>query len=167
MDEFQLVYVFLPLIYAVACYGEIREHRIPNWLTVGAMILGFGSAGITFGLPGLSDSALGLLVGGGVFLPFCLMGVVGGGDMKLMAATGAILGWPNVLYALTDTCMAGGILALAIMAWNGVLLTTLSNVFRILVGMPRRTQGLRNPPMVPYGIAIACGTLFSIFFRIF
>jgi len=167
MDEFQLVYVFLPLIYAVACYGEIREHRIPNWLTVGAMILGFGAAGISFGLAGLSDSALGVLVGGGVFLPFCLMGVVGGGDMKLMAATGAILGWPNVLYALTDTCMAGGILALAIMAWNGVLLTTLSNVFRILVGMPRRTQGLRNPPMVPYGIAIACGTLFSIFFRIF
>lgn len=164
-NDFQLVYVFLPIIFAVACYGEITAHRIPNWLTLGGMALGLGAAAITDGLTGLADSALGLAVGGGVFLPFCLMGVIGGGDMKLMGATGAILGWPLILYALTDTCLAGGILALVIMAWNGVLFSTLGNVFRIIVGMPRRTRGLRNPPMVPYGIAIAAGTLFSLFCR--
>jgi len=167
MFEFQLVYVTLPILFAVACYGEIRWHRIPNWLTLAGMALGLGAGTITAGFAGLADSALGLVVGGGVFLPFCLMGVIGGGDMKLMAATGAILGWPLVLYALTDTCMAGGLLALVIMAWNGVLLTTLTNAFRILVGMPRQNRGLRNPPMVPYGLAIAAGTLFSLFFRIF
>lgn len=165
--EFKLVYILLPLIYAVACYGEVRWHRIPNWLTVPAILLGLGAATIETGWPGLKESLIGLAVGGGVFLPFCLMGVVGGGDMKLMAATGAILGFPLVLTALTDTCMAGGLLALVIMAWNGVLFSTLGNAFRILVGMPRRTHGLRNPPMVPYGIAIATGTLFALFYRIF
>lgn len=83
--------------------------------------------------------------------------------MKLMAATGAIVGYPLVLRVLTDTCMAGGLLA-AIMAWNGILLTTFANAFRVVFGMPRRTRGLRRPPMVPYGLAIAAGTLYAILF---
>jgi prepilin peptidase CpaA len=87
--------------------------------------------------------------------------------MKLMAAVGAIVGWPMVLRVICNTCIAGGLIAVAIMAWNGVLLTTLANTFRILVGMPRRTQGLRNPPMVPYALAITLGTLIAVFIQDF
>ena len=148
---------------AFAIYGEVRYRRIPNWLTLGGMVLGLGAAFIEGWLPALTDSFLGLAVAGGVFLPFCLLGVVGGGDMKLMAAVGAIVGYPAVLATLTDTCLAGGLLAIGIMAWNGMLLTTFSNAFRILFGMPRKSRGLRRPPMVPYGVAIAAGTLFSVF----
>lgn len=162
--ELKLVYVALPILFAFACYGEIRARRIPNWLTVAGMALGLGAAFIEEWLPGLWKSLLGLIIAGGVFLPFCLMGVVGGGDMKLMAATGAIVGYPLVLRVLTDTCMAGGLLAVAIMAWNGILFTTFANAFRILFGMPRANRGLKRPPMVPYGIAIAAGTLYSVFF---
>ena len=49
----------------------------------------------------------------------------------------------------------------------GVLLSTLANVFRIMVGMPRRNQGLRNPPMVPYALAITLGTLVAVFIQDF
>lgn len=157
------VYLFLPFLFAFAIYGEIKHRRIPNWLTVGGMLLGLGAGFIEHDVDGLWSSFIGLSIAGGVFLPFCLLGVVGGGDMKLLAATGAILGYPLVLRALTDTCIAGGLLAVAIMAWHGIFFTTLSNAFRILFGMPRKSQGLKKPPMVPYGIAIALGTLFSIF----
>ena len=162
-----IVWIALPFILAFACYGEIRERRIPNWLTLGAIALGVGSAIIEGGLAGLADSALGLAIAGGLFLPFCLLGVVGGGDMKLMAAVGAIVGWPMVLRVLCDTCIAGGVIAVAIMAWNGILLTTLANVFRLMVGMPRKRQGLRNPPMVPYALAITIGTLVAVFVQDF
>ena len=165
MMEMPIVYLALPFLLAIACYGEIRAHRIPNWLTLGGILLGLGSGFIENSFSGLWATALGLLVAGGVFLPFCLLGVVGGGDMKLMAAVGAIVGYPLALRVLTGTCIAGGLLAIGIMAWNGVLLTTLANTFRIMVGMPRRTRGLRNPPMVPYGIAIACGTLYAVFLQ--
>lgn len=163
MSEIKLVYIALPVLFAFACYGEIRWRRIPNLLTFSGMALGLGSAFIEGWFPGLWDSFLGLLIAGGIFLPFCLMGVVGGGDMKLMAAVGAIVGYPLVLRVLTDTCMAGGLLAVAIMAWNGILLTTFSNAFRIIFGMPRQSKGLKKPPMVPYGIAIAAGTLYAVF----
>ena len=162
-----LIWIVLPIILALACYWEIRERRIPNWLTLGAIVLGIGASAIEGGFDGLIDSALGLAIAGGLFLPFCLLGVVGGGDMKLMAAVGAITGWPMVLRVVCDTCVAGGLIAVAIMAWNGVLLTTLGNVFRIMVGMPRRHHGLRNPPMVPYALAITIGTLVAVFIQEF
>ncbi len=157
------VFVFLPVLFAFACYGEVKERRIPNWLTLSGMALGLGAALIESGLAGLWNSFLGLLIGGGVLLPFCLLGVVGGGDMKLMAATGAIVGYPLVLAVMTDVCMAGGLLAVGIMAWNGILLTTFANAFRILFGMPKATKGLKKPPMVPYGLAIAAGTIYAVF----
>ena len=162
-----IVWIALPFILAFACYGEIKERRIPNWLTLGAIALGVGAAVIEGGVDGLADSALGLAIAGGLFLPFCLLGVVGGGDMKLMAAVGAIVGWPMVLRVVCNTCIAGGVIAVAIMAWNGVLLTTLANVFKIMVGMPRKQQGLRNPPMVPYALAITVGTLIAVFIQDF
>ncbi len=162
-----IVWIALPFILAFACYGEIRERRIPNWLTLGGIALGIGAGLIEGDIEGLKGSALGLAIAGGIFLPFCLLGVVGGGDMKLMAAVGAIVGWPMVLRVLCNTCIAGGLIAVAIMAWNGILLTTLANVFRIMVGMPRRSPGLKNPPMVPYALAITIGTLVAVFVQDF
>ncbi len=162
-----IVWIALPFILAFACYGEIKERRIPNWLTLGGIVLGIGAAAIEGNLEGLKDSLLGLAIAGGIFLPFCLLGVVGGGDMKLMAAVGAITGWPMVLRVLCNTCIAGGVISVAIMAWHGVLLTTLANVFRIMVGMQRRAPGLRNPPMVPYALAITIGTLIAVFLQEF
>ncbi|MBP1589984.1 MAG: prepilin peptidase [Kiritimatiellae bacterium] len=162
-----LTWIVLPFLLAFACYGEIKTRRIPNWLTLGGMALGLGAAAIERGWGGLVDSALGLAIAGGLFLPFCLLGVVGGGDMKLMGAVGAITGWPMVLRVLTDTCIAGGLVAVAIMAWKGILLTTLANTFRIMVGMPRKTTGLRAAPMVPYALAITMGTLVAVFLQDF
>lgn len=163
--QMPLAYLSLPFLLAVACYGEVKAHRISNYLTVPAMVLGLVAAYITDGVPGLEDSFLGLAIAGGVFLPFCLVGVVGGGDMKLMAAVGAITGYPLVLRVMVGTCVSGGVIAIAIMAWNGILLSTLADAFRILIGMGRKHNGLRNPPMVPYGLAIAAGTLYAVFIQ--
>ena len=76
-----IIWIALPFILAFACYGEIRERRIPNWLTLGSIALGLGAAAIEGGITGLGDSALGLAIAGGLFLPFCLLGVVGGGEI--------------------------------------------------------------------------------------
>lgn len=175
MTSWHISFIALPFLFAFAIYGEVLKRRIPNVLTLAAMAFGLGAALIENGLPGLKESALGLLIGGGVFLPFCLFGLVGGGDMKLMAATGAIIGYPLVLRALTDTCIAGGLLAVGIAAWNGTLLSAFASAFRIIFGAKRKRDEIEAsaedagdarhplPVMIPYGLAIAAGTLYTIF----
>ena len=174
MNSWHISFIVLPVLFALAIYGEVLKRRIPNYLTLAGMAFGLVAALIESGVPGLKDAAIGLLVGGGVFLPFCLLGLVGGGDMKLMAATGAIIGYPLVLRALTDTCIAGGLLAVGIAAWNGTLLTAFAEAFRIIFGAKKRRDekkvsadgdGERRPlpTMIPYGIAIAAGTIYTIF----
>ncbi len=177
MTSWHISFIALPFLFAFAIYGEVLKRRIPNVLTLAAMAFGLGAALIENGLPGLKESALGLLIGGGVFLPFCLFGLVGGGDMKLMAATGAIIGYPLVLRALTDTCIAGGLLAVGIAAWNGTLLSAFASAFRIIFGAKRKRDEKKTeasaedagdarhplPVMIPYGLAIAAGTLYTIF----
>ena len=50
-----IIWIALPFILAFACYGEIRERRIPNWLTLGAIAL---DEWTTFRLAGDNIAAL-------------------------------------------------------------------------------------------------------------
>ncbi|NMA19949.1 MAG: peptidase A24 [Lentisphaerae bacterium] len=156
-------YILLPPLFALAGYWEVRSRRIPNWLTVSAMVCGLLAAPMTGGWPALKAALLGGLVGGGVFLPFFLLGVMGGGDFKLMTAVGVIVGYPMVWSVLYFTCLSGGALALIYMIMSGRFFATLAGVGRVLLGRRRRTgSGLQKAPTIPYGIAIAIGTLWAI-----
>jgi prepilin peptidase CpaA len=156
-------FIILPPLFAFAGYWEVRCRRIPNWLTLSALLIGLLAAPCVDGWNGLRSALLGVLVGGGVFLPFCLLGVLGGGDFKLMAAVGALVGFPLVLAVLYYTCLAGGAMALIYMILSGRFFSTLAGVGRVLLGRKRRPQGgLQKVPTLPYGIAIAAGTLWAI-----
>lgn len=164
MDK-NILYIILPPLFIVAAYTEMKSRKIPNYLTYGAIICAVTGSFISGGLPGLQNSVLGLLIGGGVFLPFCLVGALGGGDFKLMAAAGAIVAYPMIFWALYYTCLSGGVLALLYMIWSGRFLSSFENIFRMLLGMKRKEkpgEGLKKEITVPYGIAIAAGTLWAI-----
>ena len=108
-------------IVATAAVIDFRTRRIPNWLTLSAVLLGLVLQTLLRGLPGLLTGFLGLLVGAGLFfIPFALGGM-GPGDVKLMAAVGAFLGPPGALWAALMTGVAGGVLALVWAALHGRL----------------------------------------------
>jgi len=148
---------------AISAYTEVKSRRIPNWLTLGGMLAALSVSFLLGGFDAFKSSSIGMVVGAGVFLPFCIAGVLGGGDFKLMGAVGAVVGFPDVLWVLYYTVLSGGIIALGYAIWKGRLLTTLSDLFRIILGRKRnKSEGLRNVPTVPYGIAIAAGTLWAL-----
>ncbi len=141
----------------------MKERRIPNWLTLCCLICAVSGSFAIDGIEGLKISLLGVLAGGGIFLPFCLAGALGGGDFKLMAAVGAVVGYPLVLWSLYYTVLSGGIMALLYAIWTGQLLKTLAGLSRILIGKKRKeSQGLKKEMTLPYGIAIAAGTVWAI-----
>ena len=105
----------------VAVVTDLRSRRIPNWLTGGALALGllggFWLGGPSGGLSALGGAALGLLI----LLPFYAVRGMGAGDVKLLAAVGALLGYQTLLPIAFYGAMAGGVLSLVIMARRGVL----------------------------------------------
>jgi len=157
------LYILLPPLFIVAGYTEIKERRIPNWLTYSFAVCAVCGGLAIGGFDGAKSSIFGLLIGCGAFLPFCLAGVVGGGDFKLMGAVGAILGYPMVLWGLYYTVLSGGVLALLYAICTGRLLRTLANLSRMLIGRKiERREGLRNEPTLPFGLAIAAGAIWAI-----
>jgi leader peptidase (prepilin peptidase)/N-methyltransferase len=99
----------------VAAATDLTEGVIPNKLCLGLGIFGLAASFYPFGVEPL-ESLLGVLVGGGLLLVFAALGrlifkreALGGGDLKLLAASGAFLGWKLVLVAAFIAVVAGAL----------------------------------------------------------
>lgn len=155
-------------VLVLAVVWDLRSWRIPNALTAPAALAGLGYHLTTAGLPGLKTSALGIIVGLGIFIIPYLLGGLGGGDVKLLGAIGAWLGPEGILFASFYTALVGGLFALgAIVVSREGILSSLKNVYRDLVYFvsfrdrpPLATRGKRR---IPYSLAIAAGTLGFVF----
>jgi prepilin peptidase CpaA len=119
---------------------------------------------------GLKQGLLGALLGGGIFFLFFVVGGMGGGDVKLMAAVSGWAGIHGTLTMLIATALAGGMLALAYMFFNKQVVNTMRNLgallrFHLTSGIrPHPKLNLRDPKTVrlPYGVAIAVGALYLL-----
>jgi prepilin peptidase CpaA len=98
----------------VAAFTDIVKFKVYNYLTLPLMVAGLAYHGITGGPSALLGSAFGLLLGGGLLMIFFLMGGMGGGDVKLMAAIGAWLGGMMTLYVFIGSALAAGVYALVL-----------------------------------------------------
>lgn len=133
-------------------------------LAVNTLLLALGhglETGLKLGL--LSSLAGGLLL----LLVFGLLGAirfVGMGDVKLMAAVGALLRWPAALWALAYVALAGGVLALAYALWKGRLRRVLGNIFAIgqRAVRPGKAGGEEiQLHRIPYALAIFIGATWA------
>ena len=167
-----IAWAYVPLVgvLVAAAVIDLRRGLVPNYLTLPAVIAGLVGHTLVGGLYGASDSqALGLygaLAGLAVgFVPMFVawrMGGVGGGDVKLMAAVGALTGWRFALSALFFGLLAAAIMALLVMARKGVVKQTLLRVWHCLL----LALAVRKPfdpttaqsPKVPVAVAFCVGS---------
>jgi len=160
--------VLLVVVLVVATWTDVTARRIPNWLTVSAIVAGLGVRA-WMGLAPLGNGALGLAVACLLALPFFAMGVLGGGDAKLLMGVGAFMGPADLARASLVIAVVGGVVALIEAARRRVLVPTLASCGLLIVSwvtLGRRGRG--SGPMivggdarlaVPYGVAIAAGSL--------
>ncbi len=140
----------LMLCMALVVVGDARRYIIPNWLNlaiVGLFILAWPLLGIA-PWSGLAAASLVLLVGFGIFA----LGLMGGGDVKLLAACTLWTGWTmRTPEFLLLTAMVGGVLVVVVLLMR-LLLAPLWLRYAATLPLPRLLT--RKEP-VPYGIAIA------------
>lgn len=158
------------IVGVIACATDLRAARIPNPLTFAAAGLALVFHVAMPGGAGLQVALLGLLAGLLVFFPFFALGAMGAGDVKLMAALGAWLGWQAAINVALYGAIAGGVLAVVVAVRHGYLRTAVRNVRNLLVHwwltgvrpLPELTlehgKGLR----LPYALPIMAGLMVTL-----
>lgn len=100
------------IFFLLICITDTLYTRIPNAASAALLIAGFTLHGYSAGASGLLFSFMGLLSGFLLlFVPY-LMGGVGAGDVKALAALGALLGAGAVFQVFLYTGLIGGVLAI-------------------------------------------------------
>ena len=176
MLDFPLV-VKLVLASVVMTAGvyDIRQRRIPNWLTVTGVLAGFALNGWLYGLGGLLGSAKGIGLAFLVYLPLYLLRAFGAGDVKLMGAVGAIVGPAAWLGVFLFSVVIGALFGIVALAAKGRVAQALRNMGLILKELSRfRAPYAKHESLaisssealtLPHGAAIALGSLVFIAVR--
>jgi prepilin peptidase CpaA len=145
---------------------DIRQRRVPNVLTMGV-----ASAGLLLAMAGLGTETVGGALGGlalglALLLPAHVFGATGAGDVKLLAAFGALLGPADVFDAFLRAAILGGVLALVVALWRGRLRETLYGTAMLVTMRNRAVTALIEHPAAnnrfPYAPAIACGAVLAV-----
>ncbi len=108
------------MVGLAAVIDDLARRHIANWIPIAALAGGFGWQIGKSGWPGVLTALAGTVVGFAVFLIFYLLGGMGGGDVKLMAGFGALLGAGQLLEAALWTAGVGGIMAVGVLGWKAL-----------------------------------------------
>ena len=165
----------LAAVIVLTTYTEIRNSTIPNWITLPALAFALIASFLGVGIP-LVSSLIGLAIGFGFLFLFYLFGGMGGGDVKLMGAVGALLGFPDILNVLTYTAFIGGAMAVLALIWHKRFWAGIADTLALLVRWrpnhdldgamppaPAIPPPKSKPITIPYGLAIVAGVLIHIF----
>lgn len=110
-----LSYILTLFILAALAWRDIQDYILPNYLNA-ALVLSFSAfhISINWQLISPTDALLGAFFGGGMLLTIRFLAnkfyredSLGLGDVKLMAAAGVGLGFPNIFLALSAGAFAG------------------------------------------------------------
>jgi prepilin peptidase CpaA len=161
------------LVGAIACVTDIRFRRIPNVLTLSAAVAAVVFHVFTMGMSGLVLALSGWAVGLVLFLPFFLLGGMGGGDVKLLAALGAWIGPGDAVWLAIYTSLAGGVLGVGIALSRNYLGTALRNIWTMLVAwslvgpkpVPSMTLADSTAPRLAYAVPMMIGTVVTLWLR--
>ena len=128
----------------LAVWQDLAHRRIPNTLLLctapAALVLAAMPQGV-----GMVSAVAAALVALAAFMPLYLLRQMGGGDLKLMATAGLLVGMPRITALCLSVAMAGGLLALWWL-WRA--------------RRRSRATSIASSPAerMPYALAVALGT---------
>ncbi len=155
-------------LLAVCAYTDGRQGKIYNKFTFPAMLLGLGLHFMFGGLEGLKWAGLGWAVGMGIqWVPF-MLGLARAGDVKLLAAVGALKGWAFCGFGFLYGSIAFAVLILPWLARRGELKQVGSN----LAGYAQLAAATASAPdapapvvtkrFVPWGVGLCIGFFIAL-----
>jgi leader peptidase (prepilin peptidase) / N-methyltransferase len=146
------------IIYGIFCsalvvitFIDLDFQIIPDVITLPGTVIGIVAGSLLmpdpfmrYTLLGFKASVIGLLTGGGLFYAIAVLskGGMGGGDIKMMAMVGALMGWKSVLLTIFLGSLTGAAFGIFLMI----------------------TQGKGRKTKIPFGPFLALGTIITLFY---
>lgn len=162
------MWISLIIAFVVAAaYADIKWRRIPRMLAVAGFLAGLLYNGLHGKLlTSLLASAVGFVIG----LLLFRLGAIGGGDVKLITALGAMLGFDSWLLAMEVAVFAAALMAVVQVLRKRAVRQTIRNMGEILRSF--FTSGLNAHPVLnvsnpqtirsPFAVAAAIGTIVAL-----
>jgi leader peptidase (prepilin peptidase)/N-methyltransferase len=143
-----LVYFLFIATLIVITFIDLDYQIIPDIISIPGIFIFFGGA-LVIGTIGVGESILGIILGGGLLLAIAWIYKIiakregmGGGDVKLLAMIGALIGWKGVLVTVFISSVVGTLAGFLVM------LHTRKNI----------------KLAIPYGPFLAIGAICYLFF---
>ena len=167
MNAQQTIWASAIGLTVIAGLVDFRTRKIPNWLTLPALLSGILLRSLLGGWPGTKASLEGAALALGLVLPLVFLRALGAGDWKLMGAVGAFLGPVLFLFVLFGSIMVSGLMAAVEIARTKRVKETFRNMLVLVRGFI--SFGLRKNPEIsldnpklmklPFGVAVAVSTV--------
>jgi len=150
-----------------------EDRRIPNVLTFGAALSAIIVHGAMGGWTAAGWAVAGWFAGAACLLPLFVLGGMGAGDVKLVAALGAWLGPAAAVWVALFSMVAGGVMGLAVSLAYGYLTQALLNIswmFRFWrrqgpKPVPQVTLATHHGPRLAYAVPVFAGLMVTLWFR--
>lgn len=171
--------VLLLVLILASGFCDLKERKIPNKITFTGIVIGILFNLVTGGWAGLFQAILGLFAGLAIFFVPFAMGGMGAGDVKLMGAIGALMGWQFSVMTAVYSALIGGVMVLGYLIFKGTLRETLKKmIFSLITVLLTFANNLGynehayraqekfqkhshsyQKVYIPYGVAIAGGAV--------
>lgn len=160
-----ILYGWLITILLISSVTDLYSRRIPNIVTLPTILIAPCFHSLLGGVDGFLFSLGGAAAGFALLLIPYLLGGMGAGDVKLMCATGAVLGFSQSVVCSLFIGMLGGIIALGIIAYRRNLIYTLKKIFHSILylflvkdaSLLKIDKNETAREGIPYGLAITGG----------
>jgi len=167
-----VIAILVTLVLIAALY-DVRFRLIPNWLTGIGILSGLAMNTFLYqGWPGLKLSLIGFAIAFAVNFVMYLLHFRGAGDVKLMAAIGAMVGWQDWFAIFLFSAIVGGVISLILIVLKKRAKKTLFNVGFMLnelksgraAYMKREELDVKSDKALrlPAGAVIAIGVVFFL-----
>lgn len=159
-----LIALLSALLFGAVTY-DLVSHRLPNYYLLLGLVTGFIWQAWMAGWGGVASGGAGLLTGFVLFLPFYVLGGMAAGDVKLMAVVGSFLGAVGALWAGAYSLIAGLVLGVLYLLCKGHFGKFAIRYWAMAATRSRiaAEEGDAARHRFPYAVAIASGTLLSLY----
>jgi len=163
-----VIIIILLTILLISLITDVTKRKILNIVTFPAIIFAFIYYSVSLGINGFLFSGKGFLVGLSLLIIPYLLGGMGAGDVKLVAAIGALMGTSFVFSSFIYIALIGGVIALLLILKRNGFKYSIKTFFYQIVFLQGNLGELifqsdkKNSITFPYGVAITIGTICTL-----